>query len=152
MSMKPTLFGLFSLISLTLGLSSAASKAPTSPAAPIVAPIVVPSPYPKDGANLVRYELVSSCPATISYLLADRNKLLEVKNARSGWNTFWLVNPEKYKTKEKPMLVYIDAVLSCKGKITLNVYRGGKQVLTNSREGEKAFARASWEGMFVNFK
>ncbi len=100
----------------------------------------------------MRYELVSSCPATVSYLLEDRNKLLELKNARTGWNTIWLVNPAKYKTPAKPMLVYADAVLSCKGKVTLNVYRAGKLVLTNTREGEKAYARVSWEGNFENFK
>jgi hypothetical protein len=154
MPIKRTLFTLLSLIPLSLGLSSAASKTPTEPTTPApraVAP-VVPSPYPKDGANLVRYELVSSCPATVSYLLEGRNKLLELKNARTGWNTIWLVNPTKYKAPAKPMLIYADAVLSCKGKVTLNVYRAGKLVLTNTREGEKAFSRVSWEGNFENFK
>lgn len=91
--------------------------------------------YSKDAANLVRYELISSCPANVTYAV-DNTNIQQEQGRKSGWT-------KTYKASGFMVITSMNAQLTCKGKVTVNIYRGGKLIATATSTGNYAMAQAS---------
>lgn len=93
------------------------------------------SKYAGDARNVVRYEVVSSCPVNVTYTV-DNTNIRQEQGVKSGWT-------KTYPAKGTFVITSINAQLTCTGRVTVNVYRGGKRIATSTSSGAYAVAQAA---------
>lgn len=88
-------------------------------------------------AGIARYLLTSTCTADLSYRAAN-NILVDELNVASGWDF-------KFAAEENDVL-FIAATLDCDGTVTVDIFKDGRKVKTNTASGLAVTATA--EGRF----